>query len=132
MPNKPTVIYSAFKNLLFFTLASASLFGISHVHAWEAYEFEVSFVSTVAASSGHFCVIGVKDLGPKIGEDPAICDKPVEIHVANCGSDHAQTVVALAMMAKGSNARVMNTAVAEYSSSPCKVHSWQFRLVDDQ
>lgn len=131
MPNNLKAIYIMFKNLMRLMVVPVSFFGISHLHAWEAYEFEVSYVSTVAASSGHFCVIGVKNLGPKAGEDAAICDNPVEIHVANCGSDHAQTVVALAMMAKGSNTRVMNTAVAEYSSSPCKVHSWQFRLVDD-
>lgn len=105
------------------------LMGAASSNAWEAYEFEVSHISAVAGSTGA-CVIGMKNLGVKQANDAAICDNPTRIRIENCSSEQAQTIIALAMIAKTSGGKAYHQAISQHSASPCTVKAYYFSLSD--
>lgn len=108
-------------SLVFATLAPIQSYG------WEAYEFDVSYVRVIAGTSGSngSCRIGMTNLGPKMSSDAAICDDPVELRISDCGSDIGKTMISVLLAAQTAGKRAYSQAIAEVTSSPCRVAAHQ-------
>ncbi len=92
--------------------------------AWEAYEFDVAYISTVNNS----CVIGISNLSPKSGGNENICDNPSEIVIDDCTTAASKIKLKLALTAKTAGNRMWHQAIAESPSSGCAVSAYNLKL----
>ena len=109
------------------TFASLGIFLSAQAFAWEAYEFDVTYVNVVNGSS-KYCEVGMANLGPKQSGDVAICDNPTEIRIADCESQLGQAMFSLAVSGKIAERRMYHQAISQISSSPCIVQAYNLGL----
>ncbi len=116
---KSTCVKRIFPLLALTLAASNSL-------AWEAYEFDVSYIANVNNS----CVIGMTNLGTKSANDENICDDPGEIVITDCTTESSKIKLSLALSAKMAGKRMWHQAINETSSgsSSCAVGAYNLRL----
>ena len=95
--------------------------------AWEAYEFDVTYVNVVGGS-GSYCEVGMTNLGAKQSSDANICDDPVEIRILNCDGAIGQSMLSIAISGKVSDKRLYHQAIAEVKNTPCIVEAYNIGL----
>ncbi|EDN67195.1 secreted protein [Beggiatoa sp. PS] len=81
------------KKVLF---AAFAVFFTSSSYAWEAYEFDISYISTVNDT----CQIGMTNLGAKSSNDEKICDTPTAIFIPDCTTERAKVQMSIILAAK--------------------------------
>ena len=110
------------KKVLF---AAFAVFFTSNSYAWEAYEFDISHISTVNDS----CRIGMTNLGGKSSNDENICDNPTEILITDCTTERARVQMSIILAAKMNSKRLWHQAIADNASSSCVVKFYSLKLL---